>query len=203
MFSFLTSVKLSRSIAVSSLLMLAACGGGGSSAPDPAPSSLGLAANYTDLAEGATVGKATWQNGSGNGQPIDGVICAPSEAYHVHAVVSIYQNGVRLALPAQIGLQGCAYELHTHDSTGIVHLEAASQKPFTLGQFFAVWGQTLSNTNVAGMTGSIAFYIIENGKVTPFSGDPTGIALGAHKEIAIVVGTPPAALDKNRLPSGF
>lgn len=204
MFSFSTSVKLSRTIVFSSLLMLAACGGGGgSSTPGPGPSTLGLAASYTDLVEGASVGKATWQNGSGNGQPIDGVICAASEAYHVHAVVSIYQNGVRLALPAQIGLQGCAYELHTHDSTGIVHLEAASQKPFTLGQFFAVWGQTLSNTNVAGMTGTIAFYTIENEKVTPFSGDPTGIALGAHKEIAIVIGTPPAALDKNRLPAGL
>jgi len=152
---------------------------------------------------GSTYGKVTWTSGSGTGAPIDGVICATSETYHAHAVVSIYQDGVRLAVPARIGLSGCAYELHTHDATGIVHLEAGSQKPFTLGQFFSVWGQPLSATGVAGLTGTPLFYTIENEKVAAFTGDPRTIALAAHKEIAIVVGTPPAKLDKNRLPAGY
>jgi hypothetical protein len=207
MFSIFTDVNLSRNIAFSSLLLLAACGGGGSSDPSPPPSGSSgpeLAASYTDLVVGSTFGKLTsWTSGSANGAPIEGVICAASETYHAHAVVTIYQDGVRLAVPGQIGLSACAYELHTHDATGIVHLEAASQKPFTLGQFFAVWGQPLSATSVAGLAGTPLFYTIENEKVTAFTGDPRTISLAAHKEIAIVVGTPPAKLDKNRLPAGY
>jgi len=207
MFSIFTGVNQSRNIAFSSLLLLAACGGGGSSDPSPPPSGSSLpdlAASYTDLVAGSTFGKVTsWTSGSATGAPIEGVICATSETYHAHAMVTIYQDGVRLAVPGQIGLSGCAYELHTHDATGIVHLEAASQKPFTLGQFFSVWGQPLSATSVAGLAGTPLFYTIENEKVTAFTGDPRTIALAAHKEIAIVVGTPPAKLDKNRLPAGF
>lgn len=207
MSSIFTGVKLSRNIAFSSLLLLAACGGGGggdSTPAQPGPSLPDLAASYTDLVAGSTVGKVTgWTGGSATGAPIDGVICATSETYHAHSVVSIYQDGVRLALPPQIGLTGCAYELHTHDATGIVHLEAASQKPFTLGQFFSVWGQPLSATGVAGLAGTPRFYTIDNEKVAAFTGDPRTIALAAHREIAIVIGTPPAKLDKNRMPDGF
>ncbi len=207
MFSISTGVTPSRTIAVSSLLLLAACGGGGGSDPSPGPSGSSLpelAASYTDLAPASTVGKVTpWTAGTATGAPIDGVVCAASEAFHAHAVVSIYQDGVRLAVPAQIGLSGCAYELHTHDATGIVHLEAATQKDFTLGQFFSVWGQPLSAAGVAGLAGTPKFYTIDNETVAAFTGDPRTIALAAHREIAIVVGNPPAKLDKDRLPAGY
>lgn len=199
-----------------SMLLLAACGGGSSSTPadPPAPPpppppptgtapTLQLASNYTDLVAGATVGQpnSTWHNGSGDGGAINGVGCTTVETFHQHMVVSIYMNGVRQALPAQLGLTGCVYELHTHDSTGIVHLEAGSQKSFTLGQFFSVWGQTLSTSEVAGLKGQAWFYTIANEKVTPFSGDPKTIPFVDRGEIAIVVGTPPAVLDKNRMPA--
>lgn len=208
MFSIYTGVKLSRNIAFSSLLLLAACGGGGSSDPSPPPSGSSvpeLAAGVTQLVAGSTVGKVqtSWTAGAPTGAPVDGVACVTSAPQDNHAVVSIYQDGVRLALPAQIGvMSSCDYELHTHDAAGIVHIEAAAGRTFTLGQFFAVWGQPLSTVGVAGLSGAPKFYTIENGKVTAFTGDPKTIALAPHKEIAIVVGTPPAKLDNNRLPAG-
>jgi hypothetical protein len=206
MSSILTGVKTKA--ALSSLLLLAACGGGGGGSdpaptPDPTPPALTLADTTTDLAEGSVVGQTNWPNGSGTGATIDGVPCLTSEKYHVHMVVSIYRNGTRLALPAGLGLTGCAYELHTHDSSGIVHLEAESQRTFTLGQFFSVWGQSVSSSSVAGISGQAWFYTIDSGKVTPFTGNPATIQFAPSREIAIVIGTPPAKLDKNRLPAGF
>jgi hypothetical protein len=85
----------------------------------------------------------------------------------------------------------CHYFVHTHDHSGKIHMEAPAPATFTLGQLFAVWGQPLTTTNVAGITGlPLAIYITENGTVTPFTGDPTTIPMQSHRHIAIVLGTP-------------
>ncbi|MFL6676459.1 MAG: hypothetical protein ACJ8LG_24610 [Massilia sp.] len=162
-----------------------------------------LAATYTDIVEDGTLGQANWQEGSGTGAPIDGVLCLPNENYHIHSLVSIYRNGTRLALPASIGLKGCAYELHTHDATGVVHVETDVKKTFTMGQFFSVWGQPLGISNVAGLKEGAHFYLIENETVTPYTGNPADIQFTPRREIAIVVGTPPAALVKHRWPNNL
>jgi len=207
MFSIRGGFKLSRHIACCSLLLLAACGGGD---PDPSPpptdpGTLGLAANYTNIVENTTLGQPNWPNGSNaNGKPIDGVNCTTTETYHLHAMVSIYRNGTRLAVPKDVGIvSGCTYELHTHDLTGVVHLESSAAKTLTFGQFFEVWAQPLGAANVGGISGSVKFYLIENEHVTPYTGNPADIELAAHRELAIVIGTPPAALDKHRWPSSL
>lgn len=209
MFSIVRSIRLPRILAFCSLLLLAACGGGGGGSappnPDPpAPSpTLGLASTYTDIGEGMTLGQEHWGSGSGTGQPIDGIQCVNSEAYHIHSIVSIYLNGTRLALPAEIGLKGCTYEIHTHDESGFVHMETEAAKKFTLGQFFSVWGQALGTSEVAGLTGIIRFYLIDNETVTPYTGNPADIEFASRREIAIVVGTPPDALVRHRWPAGM
>jgi hypothetical protein len=187
------------------MLLLASCGGGDPDSDPPPPPASGtpvLAANYTDVVEGTTLGQPNWPDGSGNGQPIDGVGCAASENYHIHAMVSIYRNGTRLAVPGHIGLNGCTYELHTHDAAGIVHVETNVQKTFTFGQFFEVWNQPLGASNVGGIAGAAKFYVIENEKVTPVD-HPEDVELGEHRELAIVIGTPPAALAKHRWPNSL
>jgi hypothetical protein len=40
------------------------------------------------------------------------------------------------------------YWIHTHDSTGWIHVEAPRKIRATLGQFFDVWGQPLSREKV-------------------------------------------------------
>lgn len=213
MFLIARSIRLPRILAFCSLLLLAACGGGGGGGggqlPDPDPPSpppektLALAATYTDIGEGMTLGQEHWPNGSGTGQPIDGIQCVNSEAYHIHSIVSIYYNGTRLALPAEIGLKGCTYEIHTHDESGFVHMETEAAKKFMLGQFFSVWNQPLGPSNVANLTGTIRFYVIDNETVTPYTGNPADIEFASRREIAIVVGTPPAALVRHRWPAGM
>src|SRR5205807_10260590 len=65
--------------------------------------------------------------------------------YHIHALLQVYVNGVKQTVPQGIGFCGsgtsvtpCA-AMHTHDTSGIMHMEAASRFPFTLGDFFDVW----------------------------------------------------------------
>jgi hypothetical protein len=205
MFSIRGGTRLPTNIAFCTLLLLASCGGGGGDPdpnppPPPDPGTPVLAANYTDIVEGSTLGQPNWTDGSGNGRSIDGVDCANSEAYHRHAMLSIYRNGTRLAVPAQIGLNGCTYELHTHDRTGVVHVEAAAPETFTYGQFFEVWNQTLGASNVGGIAGTVKFYVIENEQVTPYTGNPADLEITEHRELAIVIGDPPAALARHRWP---
>ena len=87
----------------------------------------------------------------------------------------------------------CISPLHTHDATGILHTEAKTPKPNTLGQFFTEWGVRLTSTCVADFCDpdtSVAVYV--DGK--PYSGDPAAIELTFEEEIAVVVGAPPAVI---------
>jgi hypothetical protein len=63
------------------------------------------------------------------------------EKFHIHALLHIYVNGLLVPLPAEIGLDPSLHiksSLHTHDRTGIIHMEAAHPFNYTLGDFFAV-----------------------------------------------------------------
>ncbi|ACC72857.1 hypothetical protein PPMP20_34150 [Paraburkholderia phymatum] len=153
--------------------------------------------NQTVLAFGGTVGTGHWQDGStstgGTGADVDGLVCASgmSETYHVHAHLAIINNGQWLALPQNIGiLSQCNYEMHTHDHTGIIHIETPNAKNFTLGQFFDIWGQTLSRTNVAGVTGTVVAYINDNGDVRRYEGELRDIPMISHRDITLQIGSP-------------
>ena len=86
----------------------------------------------------------------------------------------------------------CISPLHTHYPTGILHTESATPEPNTLGQFFIEWGVELSDTCVGTYCGPEPIAIYVNGE--PFDGDPRAIELTDQKEIAIVIGTPPAEI---------
>jgi hypothetical protein len=165
--------------------------------PAPPPPELKLAAGYTEVQAAEALSTPYWADWSYTGTaPIDGVACASSEAYHIHAMVSIYRNGTRLALPKNIGRSACNYDMHTHDGTGIIHVETAVPKAFTLGQFFSLWGQTLSPAEVAGLPDAPTFYVVQNEQITKVTGNPDDITLEGHKEIVIVTGTPPTEIPR-------
>src|SRR3954452_814473 len=72
-------------------------------------------------------------------------------AFHIHALLRVYVNGRQVPVPALIGIDprtGLLAPLHTHDASGAVHIESARPVPFTLGQFFAVWGVRLTGTSL-------------------------------------------------------
>lgn len=193
---------ISKYTSLLSLVILSACGGGGDGSPAPVNSPAVvvtpdpvLSATPLNLNGALVVGVDAWSEGSsglgGHGQAIGGVSCLVTEDYHVHAHLAIIKNGQALAIPPNIGLTGCAYELHTHDRSGILHVETAAYHRLTLGQFFSVWGQPFTSSNVAGIVGlPISVYINDDGKLSLYKGDPADIELSKHREITIVVGTP-------------
>jgi hypothetical protein len=111
-----------------------------------------------------------------------------SEKFHIHAMLHIYVNGLLVPLPANIGVDPAKHlesSLHTHDHTGIIHMEAAHPFNFTLGDFFSVWGVKLGPAQLGGLTGygddRLHFYL--NGR--PLS-NPAAHVL--HNKDSVVVG---------------
>ena len=139
------------------------------------------------------------------GQSIDGIKCDVAEkvAFHIHAHVAIFVNGKQKQVPYGIGIgpplrgansaagpfvtQGsCFAWLHTHAGDGIIHMEAPKQMTFNLGQFFDIWGQKLSPTQVGPAHGKVT--VLVNGKVV--QGNPRDVRLAEHELIQLDVGTP-------------
>ncbi|HEX4207230.1 MAG TPA: hypothetical protein VHZ51_24135 [Ktedonobacteraceae bacterium] len=78
--------------------------------------------------------------------PLNGISCDSTEQlnYHVHAHLSLYINGHQVQVPQHIGIASdgsCIYWLHTHDTSGVIHIEAPSQRTFVLGTFLQLWSQ--------------------------------------------------------------
>ena len=194
-------------------VLLAACGGdgGGSDAPappapppPPPPATVPpVSATVIDLEDGHTVGTQHWPAGNssmgGQGQAMGSMQCLNSQpvAYHVHTHLSIFLNGEQLAIPSAAGFvtgsspaNDCHYPLHTHDATGMIHVHGTAPALFTLGQFFSIWGQSLTGTDIAGLTGMpVRVFVTDNGVATENTGDWTQIELSSHREITVQVGT--------------
>jgi hypothetical protein len=68
----------------------------------------------------------------------------------------------------------------------VIHVESPTKDTYTLGQFFAIWGQPLTKTRVGPATGKLTVFV--DGK--PLTGDPASIKLGSRSDIQIDVGTP-------------
>ena len=67
--------------------------------------------------------------------------------YHIHPEVEIVVNGVKIEIPANMGVQQiCMTSIHTHAGGGLIHIESPIQKEFTLGDLFAVWKKYLPSS---------------------------------------------------------
>jgi hypothetical protein len=174
-------------------------------APVPAPPEVVLASTFTDLVTGTGSTLSGWPAwvGPTDRAVIGGVGCTGTGIFHQHSLVSIYKDGVRMGPPDNVGHAACSYELHTHDVTGMVHIHSDVEKTFTLGQFFALWGQPLAAGGTAGLSGPVRFYLIQNEQLTVYSGDPAQLALVPHREIVIISGATPGVVPKYRWPSSL
>jgi hypothetical protein len=124
-------------------------------------------------------------------------------AVHYHAHLDVFVGNSRVTVPPNIGIdidKRTITALHTHDSSGIIHIESAEDIPFTLGQLFTEWGQPLTATQVGQVkvpAGS-ELRVYRNGEQV--KGDPAAMKLRAHDEIVVWVG--PTG-DKPKVPSSF
>jgi hypothetical protein len=123
---------------------------------------------------------------------------------HTHEHLDLYLNGTHVAVPANVGIgSNPPYfsPLHTHDRTGIIHVESPTNRMYTLGQFFGVWGVRLNSTCIGGYCagGGRMLRAFVDGK--PVTGDPAQIPLRRHDEIVIAFGT--RAQLPRRIPSSY
>lgn len=120
---------------------------------------------------------------------IDGIECDRTEysTFHVHAHLDVFFNGQPYTVPAFIGIldNTCLYWLHTHDTSGIIHIESPQAQQFTLGEFFDIWKST--STGVP-QNGNPAIFV--NGQ--PVNTSISNIPLNPHDEIVLVYGNAPA-----------
>jgi hypothetical protein len=111
---------------------------------------------------------------------------------HIHQHLDIFVNGKKEAVPAQLGIYDGQFltELHTHDTTGVMHVESDKNRKFSLGEFFGVWGVRLTKTCIGGYCRpKTPWKLYING--APYSGDPSMVILIKHQEFAFVIGKPP------------
>jgi hypothetical protein len=81
----------------------------------------------------------------------------------------------------------------------LIHVEAAVERSFVLGEFFDVWGQPLGPSEVGPARGEVTATV--NGKV--WTGDPREIPLERHAQIQLQVGRPLVEPQVIRFPGAF
>ncbi len=112
---------------------------------------------------------------------------------HIHAHLDVLVDGQPVPVPANIGVdgrRGTMSALHTHDRSGIIHIESSVTRQFSLGELFTEWEVSLGADHIGGLRAGAGkqLRVVVNG--VPRAGNPAAIILAAHDQIAIVYGTP-------------
>jgi hypothetical protein len=170
---------------------LAGCGGASPPA-DTRPAR--LPASYIPLTVGPGPRYEPRPGRLSAGQTPAGLGCATRLGLRFGAHVELFANRHVVLIPPGIGVVDatqagaaveagrCFYPLVTLAPTGVVEVSPRFGPPLTLGGFFALWGQPLSSTRLAGFAGH-AVHAFVDGRSVP--GDPAEIPLRRHAEIVL------------------
>jgi len=81
------------------------------------------------------------------------------QLYHWHTQLNIFSGATKVVIPPNIGLTPfCIEPVHTHDTTGTIHIESDVNRLYSVGDFFAVWGKPF---------GSPTQMLVNSSPVTP------------------------------------
>lgn len=147
---------------------------------------------------GLMTGKGPWGPNDGPGLKARlkaiGLDALPKEAlaFHIHQRMAVLVNGRGQYLPAGIGIDKnlkFISELHTHDESGIIHVEAPKARKFTLGQFFDVWGLRFSSKCLGGYCNKGDRHVMVWTDGARVHDDPRKIVLTSHLSIVVAYGT--------------
>lgn len=76
---------------------------------------------------------------------------------HWHPELTIMINGQKQEISANLGLGAVHQPVHTHDSTGVLHLEiqgVVRKDDIKLGQFFKIWGKQFTSNCILDFCGN-------------------------------------------------
>ncbi|HEU5226876.1 MAG TPA: MFS transporter [Ktedonobacteraceae bacterium] len=151
------------------------------------------------------------------GQPVGDMLCQATlgSAQRVSVHLTVYINDQQVGIPAGIGSVApsqpdvtalasngrttCLYPLHVFEADNIIHVDAPTNRTYTLGEFFDIWGQPLSRTQVADyqsdVTHPLAFYAFDaDGNMRNYTDNPRSIPLLEHGTIVVAYNSPHARL---------
>ncbi len=93
---------------------------------------------------------------------------AEGDAQHIHPYLRIVINGQPVTIPAFIGFRAlpgggaCLEPVHTHDASGIVHIESPSPtQTYTLADFFTIWRATYNTVDIQGTRYPVRYTLTE------------------------------------------
>ena len=80
----------------------------------------------------------------------------PNLVMHIHTQLELHNEGQQVQVPAEIGIASELWHdhsldqfgpsrallapLHTHDTSGTIHIESVVLRNYTLGEFLSIWG---------------------------------------------------------------
>src|SRR3989449_11759583 len=130
-------------------------------------------------------------------------------AIHWHPHLTITIDGQPATIPANIGIDSSLWQdhsldqyssmpdmpdgmsgmapLHTHDTSGTIHVESRVSREYTLGEFFRIWGQTFDDQQVLGhkaQPGHRVWMVVNGAEVPP----SYSLVLRDRMQIEIVCG---------------
>src|SRR5437764_10133752 len=205
----LTTLPSALALAAAAVL-LAGCGDGtrGSGAsPSPGPPiGVGPTAAYTPPPRGVRAAA---------GASIGGLRCATGDARRVGAHVELFAHrhvvvvaaGIGMAPPvrtprAYVTAARCSYPVRTCEPTGLLELEP-SARALTLGELFAIWGQPLSTSRLAGFHAPPGTRVAAYLDGRPWPGDPRAVPLRRHAVIVLEVAGHVPPPSRYRFPRGL
>jgi hypothetical protein len=201
-----------------------------SAAPTPTPTPPVPGTQTIDTSQGSVSGETGMFDptegdtaSGGQGSPIDNIDCEPtmSNNYHVHIYLGVFVNGTQMALPTGIGMQdpgpavqgfvdtaSCFYFIHTHDSSGIVHVEdpnpdnaPITSSIYTLQNVLDVWGITADANHFGPFTGPVEVFtsgpvsrggtsttLVPSTTLTYYGANPNTVPLYSHEVVFVEVG---------------
>lgn len=121
-------------------------------------------------------------------------------ALHQHVLLQVFIDGKEVPMPANIGIIPGSVEssLHTHDVSGVIHMEASKPYTFKLGQLFDVWGVVFKDAQIGSYKNTadkiVSVYV--NGKKID---NPRDYTFEEKDKIVIsygAIGTAPTTVDK-------
>jgi hypothetical protein len=191
------NMKLSLAASLAGIVMAA------SACSAPAPDASARSAE-TETPNPATGWELT-EHGGGERIKAAGldVLNAEGAAEHFHAHLDVFVDGKAITVPADIGFEFSAAgkptgisALHTHDESGIIHVEApVVGATYTVGQLLTEWGVldgTGPTTGNAAHSAPASWSATVNGKKRP--GSISSIILKAHEQIVLYHGAAPSPM---------
>jgi hypothetical protein len=182
-----------------------------SSSSSPSPNAKATVRPNPDGLPGLLTSEAPWDNNTNKlADRLDALglpqLGQEGTVLHIHQHLDIFVDGKQISVPKTIGIpsnQSFIATMHSHDDTGVMHVESPTQQDFYLGQFFDVWGVKFTSSQLGGYTATsdkpLTVYL--NG--AKYTGDPRQLKLASHQEIAVIYGPAPDQIPSTyAFPSG-